>query len=593
MVGSDSPRPVSPDMTTGYRATQAQAVALTADLEAVLGVMVDGVAVYDRTGGITYLNPALRTLSALEVRPGHERLPLFERAAIFHLRTVDGQPLADDQLPQARVLRGETLGGAYEAPEYVVTLLDGRTATIQFTGSPLRDGAGAITGAMLVFRDVTDQRRLERATQQLAAELQATFDAMADLALLYDDTGRLLRINRAMQDVLGITDPTDYTARTLAARGQPFAIRAPDGELLPPAEYPIARALRGELPTAAHPQELLITDAQGHERALSFTGNPVRDDATGALLGYITVGHDISERRRLEHERAEARASELTLREVNERLDAFVAMAAHDLRQPVTATKLRLEVAQRQVLQAAANVRGAAAAQQTLPFIQVAHALGMAQHDLDRLWRLMQQLLDVTQARQGTLVLDRQPCDLVAIVRAAVEEQRMLAPERIITLTLALPEGPQSSGVQANPIPDPPPVTVMVDADVDRLSQALTNYLANALRYSSNDHPIEVTVRIVEQAEEQTPEQAGERVARVARVEVSDHGLGIAPEEQATIWDRFQRARNGREAKGGLGLGLHIARTIVELHGGHVGVESAPGAGSMFWLTLPLGPTSA
>ena len=70
------------------------------------------------------------------------------------------------------------------------------------------------------------------------------------------------------------------------------------------------------------------------------------------------------------------------------------------------------------------------------------------------------------------------------------------------------------------------------------------------------------------------------------RVAVRDHGTGIAPEEQAGVWERFQRAHSLREARG-LGLGLYIARTIIELHGGQVGVDSAVGAGSSFWVRLP------
>jgi signal transduction histidine kinase len=77
------------------------------------------------------------------------------------------------------------------------------------------------------------------------------------------------------------------------------------------------------------------------------------------------------------------------------------------------------------------------------------------------------------------------------------------------------------------------------------------------------------------------------------RVAVRDYGPGIAPEERMTIWDRFQRARSTSEGGSGLGLGLYIARTIIERHGGHVGVESAVGAGSTFWFSLPLAPSKA
>jgi signal transduction histidine kinase len=77
------------------------------------------------------------------------------------------------------------------------------------------------------------------------------------------------------------------------------------------------------------------------------------------------------------------------------------------------------------------------------------------------------------------------------------------------------------------------------------------------------------------------------------QVAVRDHGPGIAPEERIAIWDRFQRAGSTNEGGTGLGLGLYIARTIIERHGGHVGVESTVGEGSTFWFTLPLPPSQA
>jgi signal transduction histidine kinase len=132
----------------------------------------------------------------------------------------------------------------------------------------------------------------------------------------------------------------------------------------------------------------------------------------------------------------------------------------------------------------------------------------------------------------------------------------------------------------------------MVDADAERLSQVLANYLANAVRYSPNDQPIEVELQLAEQ-QPKDGGSAGEGRLPVARVAVRDHGPGIAPQQHTTIWERFQRAHSASEARGGLGLGLYIARTIVERHGGHVGVEITVGEGATFWFTLPLAPSEA
>jgi PAS domain S-box-containing protein len=304
----------------------------------------------------------------------------------------------------------------------------------------------------------------------------------------------------------------------------------------------------------------------GEHRLVVDSGVP-RFAPDGSFLGYIGSAIDITESKRLEQEREEARASELAMREVNQRLDTFVTMAAHDLRSPVAVSKLGVQAAQRQVMRAAAQVHRSGG-KQTAPITQVAAALDMTQQNLNHLWRLIQQLLDVSRARVGILALDRKPCQLDAIVREGVEEQRLLTPRR--TLTLDLPDSH----------------SVVVNADADRLSQVLTNYLTNAVRYSPEDQPIEVALHVAGKKAEGVAEE-------IARVEVRDHGPGIPPEEQETIWARFQRARTVGEAAGGLGLGLYIARTIVELHGGQVGVESEVGKGSTFWFTLPLAGAQA
>jgi signal transduction histidine kinase len=122
---------------------------------------------------------------------------------------------------------------------------------------------------------------------------------------------------------------------------------------------------------------------------------------------------------------------------------------------------------------------------------------------------------------------------------------------------------------------------VPVLADEDRLCQVLANYLTNALKYSPDDAPVTVRLDV-------------KRTKRTARVAVRDHGPGLPPDEQQRIWEPFHRApgvvvcSDSAEKAGSLGLGLHICKTIIEGHGGQVGVESAEGRGATFWFSLPL-----
>jgi signal transduction histidine kinase len=177
---------------------------------------------------------------------------------------------------------------------------------------------------------------------------------------------------------------------------------------------------------------------------------------------------------------------------------------------------------------------------------------------MERLVRLVNELLDVSRVQAGKLELHPEPVDLATIVRETVEEQREIHPERTLIY------------------PFPADGRVPLMADADRIGQVVTNYLTNALKYSPEEHPVEVGLALD---------------AEQARVWVRDQGTGIPPEEQAHIWERFHRVPGIQVQSGsgvGLGLGLYICRTIIQQHHGQVGVESAPGQGSTFWLTLPL-----
>jgi signal transduction histidine kinase len=355
----------------------------------------------------------------------------------------------------------------------------------------------------------------------------------------------------------------------------------------------VAQALRGELLSGPAAVDIHVRTPNGREVELRVSGAPLRDH-TGQIIGAVCVYLDQTEGKQLEREREEARANERTMREVNLRLDTFVAMAAHDLRSPVAVSRMVVQVALQRLQQASTHAHSSSG-RLTQAVARAAVALETTAGNLERLWRLVQQLLDVSRVRQGTFVLNRQRLQLADAARASIEEQRLLNPERTIELDLS----------NLSELTDPGAEAISVDADADRLGQVLSNYLANAVRYSPEDQPIVVSLRVAEEqvARPQTADDAGTAAAspgmepavecpsqRVARVEVRDHGMGISREEQATIWDRFQRAKNVSEASG-LGLGLYIARMIVEMHGGNVGVESEPGQGSTFWFTLPLAPT--
>ena len=541
------------------------------ELNRVFEAVADGIAVYDRDGREIRTNTALQRLLRLDIAPpAYAQMSLHERMALFAARDEQGQPIATNEGPLPRALAGDVIAGA-QAMDLRSRTIDGRELQLNVSAAPLRDSAGQLVGVVCVFRDETERKRLEREVAEQAEQLDRIVEGMSEGLFVYDSRGQVVRTNAAARHLLGLgTSKPDFSPLLAEGRIARYAPRERQyGQVLTPEEWLAdgALAVSGNVLSSTGARDIQLRTFDGRELEVSASVAQLHNPA-GQVVGAVLLLSDRAERNQLVREREEARASELALREINQQLDTFVAVAAHDLRQPVTAAKLVIAQAQRKAQQPPGETGSNKANGARLTQVQT--ALSAAQYSLDRLLRQVQQLLDVTRARQGILTLNRQPCLLENIVRAGVEEQRLLSPNRTITLDL-----PEAGGLP-----------IMVNGDTEHLSQVLANYLSNAERYSPSDQPIEVALQLAEQAPE-------DEEGAIARVVVRDHGQGIAPEEQEAIWDRFQRAHSARRQTGGgggLGLGLYIARTIVEQHGGHVGVESRVGEGAAFWFTLPLSP---
>lgn len=421
----------------------------------------------------------------------------------------------------AAVLAGKE---AHHRGEYRFMRKDGSVAWLVVRLSMLRDRRGAPV-ALTIIEDVSEQRRLADSLQ-VSETLFSRLQESGLLGVVFESAaGTLMQANDAFLQLIGHT-------RDDLERGD---IRLSE---LVPAEYDEVEArareeIRLQGVCRTYEKELVRKDAR---RVSVLCG------ASSTLLpepGIVCFALDVTERRQAERERGHM------LRELRAGVrarDDFLAIAAHELRTPVTPILVGISSLLLTVRKAAEPLAPEWLQRRLAPIDRAAH----------RLDRLIDTLLDVSRVTVGPMRLELEEVDLCGTVREVADRLRMELERAGCALTVRA-DGP-----------------VLGRWDRLLVEQVVSNLLANALKYGAG-HPIEIDVSATDDA---------------ARISVLDHGIGIAEDAQARIFERFERLVSVRHY-GGFGLGLWIVRQIVESHGGKIEVWSRPGAGSRFTVQLP------
>lgn len=260
---------------------------------------------------------------------------------------------------------------------------------------------------------------------------------------------------------------------------------------------------------------------------------------TGEFRGLIAVVVDISER--LAQEQA-LRETAAALAAADRRKDTFLATLSHELRNPLGVIRSSLHL-----LRLTCQDRAA-----------VEQSCVRMERQVSLLTRLIDDLMDVSRIGQDKLTLRTERLDLATVIQSALENSRTVLDQRGHTVHVALPPQP-----------------IQVEGDATRLAQVVGNFLTNSAKYSDSSTPIDLTVRL-----------SGD----VVEVAVRDRGIGIAPADLPGVFDLFAQVSQAKHlAQGGLGIGLHLVKRLVELHGGSVEARSAGlGRGSEFFVRLPL-----
>jgi PAS domain S-box-containing protein len=476
-------------------------------LRITLSSIGDAVVATDGEGRVTYVNPVAEELLrySLEQATGRPLRDVFNIANEFTRRTGEN--------PVERVLRDGYVVGL--ANHTLLLRADGTEVPIDDSAAPIHDASGRIVGVVLVFRDVTERRRAQRAQAVLAAIVESSDDAIVSKDL----EGRITTWNAGAERLFGY--------REEEVIGRSIILLIPEDHADEEAAI-LARIRKGE---RVEHYETVRVRKDGTHIDVSLTVSPVRN-ADGVVVGASKIARDITERKRIEEQ----------LLEADRQKDNFLALLAHELRNPLApisnAVKI-LEITR-------------PGDRDLLTYCE------LIDKEMVQITRLLDDLLDVSRITRGKLTLQKERIDLATVLNSAIQTSRPVIDEAGHKLTVNLP-------------PEP----LMLEADPMRLAQVFSNLLNNAAKFTESAGNIRVDVQ----------RQENQAVARVI-----DSGAGISPKLLPRIFDMFFQGSTVTERKyGGLGLGLTLVRDIVEFHGGNVEARSAGSdQGSEFIVSLPL-----
>lgn len=379
---------------------------------------------------------------------------------------------------------------------------------------------GRFVNTRCITRDVTQQRLLEAALRETRTTLAAIVESSDDAIIGLDVQGRVNAWNPGAARMYG------YTREEIV--GQPIAC------LIPPQlhfeEQDIFEKVRAGY--AVQHYETVRLHKDGTPIEVSLGVSPVRD-AQGRVVGVSKVARDISERKRAERESAEAAR----------RKDEFLAILAHELRNPLAPIRYALNI-----------VRQSNASEE-----QRRRADEIVTRQVDQMARLLDDLLDVSRIARGQVTLRRKWVDLTSVVGCTIDAARPLLDAKAHRLSLDLPRE-----------------AVRLNADPVRLTQILGNLLTNAAKYTDRCGDIHLSAR-----------RDGDELV----LSVRDNGIGISPDMMPRMFTLFAQASPAlQRSEGGLGVGLALVKEFVEMHGGKIDAYSeGPGKGAEFVVRLPIG----
>ena len=475
-------------------------------------------------GTVTYYNEQAALLWGRQPAIGD---PSDRFCGSYRLYRRDGSMLAHEDCPMAVALRE---GRTYRNEEVLIERPDGTRVHALVNIDPMLDDSGRVVGAVNVFHDISALKLAREALTREKESLQVLLRTLpVSVFLSRERACRDISGNEAAARLLRMPADGNFSLTAPAGEAPTHYKMSQNGRELATYDLPVQRAARGEV-VESEPFDVEFDDGSV-VHTLAFA-RPLFD-ASGEASGAVACMLDVTELKR----------SERALRDADRRKDEFLAVLAHELRNPLTPILTGLEL-----LGMAADDAELAARTRAIMTSQT-----------DQLIALVDDLLDVSRITQGKLRLKQAPVELSEILKTAADGSRSALEAGRHRLSVHLPAEP-----------------IVLHADRHRLTQVLSNLLTNAAKYSPGGGEILLSA-----------EREGD--AQVLII-VQDGGIGIPAGMEEQIFEMFMQVDRPQErGHSGLGIGLTLVRTLVELHGGTVQAESEGlGRGSRFSIRLPV-----
>jgi PAS domain S-box-containing protein len=486
-----------------------------------LGSIGDAVITTDVEGRITYINKVAESLTGW----GHQAALGQPLERVFHIVNEVTRQRVED--PSTRALREGVVVGL--ANHTVLIKKDGSECPIDDSAAPIRNEEGHVSGCVLIFRDVSAQRMVERdkLTQfQTARLLAAIVESSNDAIISKSLDGIIQSWNAAAERLFGFT--------AAQAVGRHISLVIPPDRIAEEDQI-IASLKAGK---RIEHFETVRMRGDGQRITVSLTISPIKDES-GNVTGASKIVRDITDQKRLEDELRKVAAD---LADADRRKNEFLATLAHELRNPLAPMSNMLEVLKR----ANGDREILERAQETI------------ERQLGQMVRLVDDLLDLNRITHDRLELRLSELELSSVIKQSVEVVRPLIESTGQMLTVDLPADP-----------------IYLNADRARLAQVFGNLLHNSCKYTKPHGAISIKAS-----------QIDDKVA----VTVKDNGAGIPADQLDRIFDMFTQVEDTAErSQGGLGIGLTLVKRLTEMHGGSIEAKSGgEGQGSEFIVRLPV-----